>query len=1801
MNRLAWMVLLLTSVLLARADSVVVFNEIMYHPPTNEAALEWVELHNQMAVDVDLSGWSLRGGIDFDFPEGTVFAAGGYLVVAVSPASLVATTGLTNVLGPFTGRLANGGEKLELRNNNQRVMDAVNYSVEGDWPVAPDGAGPSLAKLDEESASAPASNWRASTQLGGTPGTANTPKQVLMTTTRTLVPISQIWKYEQSGADLGTAWITTNFNDSAWLSGPALLADETCGCLPEPIRTPLTVGVDKTTFYFRTTFTYSSNVANASLSLRHVVDDGLIVYLNGVEAYRIGMPTGAVTSATTSSRSVGDAVYEGPFSIPATSLLLGTNVLAVEVHQQATNSTDVTFGLQLDDSFTVTNSPAQALAAVPSLAFNEMSSVTNAQFWIEIINTSTQSVVLDHYVLARFGTTNREFVLSAAFIPAGGYLVLDRALLGFGADPGDQVVLYTPGKSNVIDAVIAKSFPRARWPEATGPWLHPTELTPGATNVVTFHDEIVINEILYQARQLPAVPAVYFTNLLLTITNNWRYDQSGTNFGPEWTAPDFDDSAWLAGRAVFYTNITTLPAPKGTTLALSNAAARAVTNYYFRTAFVFTNSPVGVQLALNPIIDDGAIFYLNGEEIYRYAMPAGAVSATTRAITNIGVPGFSGPVIVPADHLVVGTNLLAVEVHQYLPPPGSKDIAFAAELVARGFVSLALPSRESPESWLELFNRSTNTVDLTGWRLDDGIDFRFAPGTSLPAGGFLVVAKEPMLVQSNHPGVTVLGPFTNQLSRGGERIALKDAAGNPADEVCYFDARPWPAYANGFGSSLELRDPRADNAKPEAWAASDQSGLSTWQTYTYRGLATAEPAASPTVWNEFILGLLGEGEVWLDDIKVIEAPNGARRQLIQNGSFESGLAAWRTIGTHRFSEVIVDPANASNHILHLVATGDTEHRHNQASTTLTNNTPIVNGVEYEISFRAKWIAGCNKLNSRLYFNRLARTTVLAAPDSHGTPGAPNSRRTPNLGPTFSNLRHEPVVPAASQPVTISVAASDPDGVTNATLFYSVNGGPWQTTPMTFYVSRFSFLVSATVAPQPAGSLVQFYVRATDTLGAAATYPAAGANSRALYKVPSAQPLAARLHTLRLLMTAADAALLHAPTNVMSNEPWGCTVIYDDREVFYDATLHLQASERGRNVSTRVGFTVSLPAGQALRGVHRGFTLDRSGGYSGKGGRQDEMLLKHAINKAGQLPCMYDDLVQVYAPRASEDSTALLLMAKFNSEFLDTQFKDGGDGEMYKLELIYYPTTTANGDVQGPKLPQPDLVVGTDIKDLGLDAEAYRWTFLKENHVARDNYGPMMTLAQTLSLTGTNFHARIQQVMDVDEWARAVAFLCLIGGNDMYTYGNSHNLIVYFRPEDGKGMAFNWDLDYSFVAATDAAFPGTGSPNTSKLFTNPDTNRRFYNHLYDLSAVTGDSAYMTRWANHYAGLVGQNWSAAVTYLAQRAAYVRGTMPLGTAFAIANNGGNHFAVNSSRLALSGTAPMSVRDIEVNGLRYPLTWTSLTTWTLTVPLPAYTNTLTVRGFDADGTLLANATDSIIVTNLSTPALLPVVINEWMADNAGPGGFPDPADGQFQDWFELFNPNAAPVDLSGYFLSDTILFPNKWTLPTNTVIAPRGFILVWADENGTQNGTGTNGDLHANFKLSGTGEALGLFAPDGTPQHAVTFGAQFQNVSQGLFPDGDTNAVYSMTNWTPRATNRLGTPPPPEIADGTLVVADGAIAFSLPAWPGRAYRVDFKDDLGFPLWLPLSTNRTDNGVILIHDDTAGRAQRFYRVVLLP
>src|SRR5213594_1527728 len=103
----------------------------------------------------------------------------------------------------------------------------------------------------------------------------------------------------------------------------------------------------------------------------------------------------------------------------------------------------------------------------------------------------------------------------------------------------------------------------------------------------------------------------------------------------------------------------------------------------------------------------------------------------------------------------------------------------------------------------------------------------------------------------------------------------------------------------------------------------------------------------------------------------------------------------------------------------------------------------------------------------------------------------------------------------------------------------------------------------------------------------------------------------------------------------------------------------------------------------------------------------------------------------------------------------------------------------------------------------------------------------------------------------------------------------------------------------------------------------------------------------------------NPSTIKTYISQRRSYLLGliTTNVSAGFAITSNGGADFSTNRNLISLTGTAPIDARFITINGVVYPVTWTSVSNWTAQVTLSGGTNALTVQGLDAHGNLVGGA----------------------------------------------------------------------------------------------------------------------------------------------------------------------------------------------------------------------------------------------------
>lgn len=967
------------------------------------------------------------------------------------------------------------------------------------------------------------------------------------------------------------------------------------------------------------------------------------------------------------------------------------------------------------------------------------------------------------------------------------------------------------------------------------------------------------------------------------------------------------------------------------------------------------------------------------------------------------------------------------------------------------------PFTDDPEQWIELYNRGASPVDLTGWKLAEGISFDFPSGKTIPAGGYLVVSNDAVALMNKWPAVasSITGNFSGTVKRGGELIRIEDANGNPVNEVSFVNDAPWPLAAKGGGSSLELRDPRADNSRPEAWAASDESYRGSWNTYTYEALASQANGSDPTQWNEFIFGLLEAGSFLIDDISVIEAPTGVNRQVIQNGSFASA-ASWRFLGTHSRASVISDPSGTGS-VLRVDATGPTEHMHNHCETTLkASGTEItINGsLTYRISFRARWISGSNQLNSRLYFDRIARRTLLPVAVGGGTPGAANTAFVANQGPTFTGLSHAPSVPNSGQSVTVSATAADPDGLGAVNLFYSVNGGSFSNVAMT---SQGQGRFTGTIPAQGTGAKVQFYVRALDSLGVAGFAPAGGTSSRAMVQWNDGQ---ARLtlngvapNNIRIVMTPADVTKLHTATNAMSNDLMPCTVIWNERDVYYDCGLHLHGSERGRNTPVRISYNLHFPGDRLLLGVQDSVVIDRSG--TGDQNSQKEILIKRAITHAGGLPGSEDDLIRVLAPQTAQTGPAILGRQRIVSgEYLESAYQDGDEGDLFKYELIYYPTSTVDGNRESLKLPNPDQVAGVGVQGLGTDKEIYRWHWLIANKEDQDDYSGLITFLTAFGRgADAQYYLDTNAMMDVNEWMRAFAMESLFGIGDNYASGAQHNLYIYRRPSDFRWVMFPYDMDFTFNLGTTSGMMQNGDlSKLTQLGTTPGyaNNRAFWAHVYDICQTSFSTTYLTPWAQHYTKFVDEDLTQFMTYVNDRRNYALSQVssnvpnPAAGVFDITTA---NTSTASATFNIQGVARVDVAEMRLAGSAVPLnvSWLSTTIWRVALPIAPGPNVFTINAFNRQGVQIGTDSVTITGTGATVPASAAnLVISEIMYHPPNPSAAEVTAgytDSEVFEYLELQNISANTINLANCQFTAGVQLVLS---PTTTTMAPGARVMV-------------------------------------------------------------------------------------------------------------------------------------------------------------
>ena len=1299
-------------------------SEIMYHPKarTDLHDLEFIEIYNGGLIFEDLSGFRISGAIDYTFPAGSVLPAGAFIVVAKVPADVQAVYGISGVYGPYTNSLKNGSETIRLRDEEDHVLLEAEYSDGARWPGAADGAGHSLVLARPSYGERDVRAWAASTYLWGSPG----------------------------------------------------------------------------------------------------------------------------------------------------------------------------------DVDPVTTAPEQNVVINEFLAHTDDPQVD----FIELYNHSNTAVDISGFWLTDERDTNKFRIPNGTTIPARGFVSFDQNQMGFSLSSGGETIfLVNSNATRVVDAVKfggqENGVSSGRWPDGAASVRRLNSLTPGGPNARWRPGTVVINEIMY--------------------------------------------------------------------------------------------SPI---------------------------------------------------------------------------------------------------SGDDDDEYVELYNTTGQAVSLAGWRFVDGLDFTFPAGASIPPNGYVVVAKNAARLISSYTQLNTantFGDYSGSIRNSSEHIELAkpdqvvstNELGQVqtttiyivVNDVRYRDGGRWPTFADGGGSSLELTDPRSDNTQADNWRESDETSKGQWSTVEFTGTLDNGNSSYPP--NQLQITLQGAGEALVDQVEVLRT---GVNFITQNANFEGGTTGWVFQGNHSGATVGTGGAFEGTQRLHIRAPGRGDTGLNRIRTAL--NAGLASGNTVTIRARVRWLKGWPEILLRLRGSWLECAGEMNIPRNLGTPGQANSRAVANAAPAIYDVTHSPALPAANQAVTVTAKVSDPDAITGVTVRFRVD--PAATlTAVTMRDDGTSGdavagdgVYSGIISGRASGTLVAFRVEASDSSGTR-TFPSDAPTRECLVRWGETLPFGT-IGSYRSLMTAAIASQWNAADG-KDNTYRDTTFIYNADRVIYNAAI----KDKGSPFHGGGGdaFLV-MPEDEPFLGI-TDMALCSTGNGGNEATAQREQIAFWIGRKMGA-HYLNRRFVNFFFNGSRFNGRNIMEDAEEpNGDYAHAAVPDAEDGDLYKIEDWFEFNDDASSFSNVDATLQRFLSGGT------YKLARYRWAWRKRAvSDSANNYTNLFDLVTAVNTTGANYVPQVENLVDVPNWMATFALQRIAGNWDSYGFNRGKNAYIY----KGDGLRWQmipWDIDFVLGSGgngpTDALW-GANDPTMNTMFNTPAFQRMLWQEY--LEAVNGpmlpanynpqiDKRYRALLANAISGVADP--TPIKTYIDARRNHIISQMATAntSTFAITSNNGNNFSTNRSVISITGTAPFSIYGIEVNGIVYPVSWTSSRDWSISLPLTAVNNVLSFTGVDRDGLPIAGVSDTITVTYtgvLYKPEDY-VAINEIMYNASTPGA----------SFIEIYNRNTTTsFDLSNYRLDGV-----GYTFPEGAIIPASGYLVLVADRAGFAAAYGAAIIVFDQYPgtLDNGGERLQLVRPGATP----------------------------------------------------------------------------------------------------------------------
>jgi hypothetical protein len=845
----------LTLLIPLAASAQVVITEIMYHPLSDENGDEFVEIYNAGGVVQDLSNWCFDG-IEFCFDPGASIAVGQYLVLATDATQFQATYGFPPD-HVYLLELNDNGERLSLLDGTMVVQDEVIYDDGGQWPVTPDGLGPSLELIDPALDNSVPRNWHASSANGGTPGALNS--------------------VDQDGLP---PWIenvqhTANVQPSDPVVVTATVLDAT--------SVQLTYLID---------FGTESSVAMLDDGASNDGDPGDGVYGASIP----GQPDGSLVRYRITATGTGGTMtypreddtvtYDGTAVIDSaltSSLPILHWFIDPQDYQDAWDHkfTDETepavlyYDGKLYDGIEIRfrGQSARVWPKPPwKFIFPQGHNFEAPDLLIQPVdNFNLQSNYSDKTYMREILAWESLRDIGAPWLQASPVRVQQN-----GQFFGLFNVLEMPDQDWIRRMRFSQTGARykamghdmstvANAEELEDLYEKKTRLDEDYTDL--FDLIVAINTLsgsslenyLFDNVNIPAI-INYHTLLVVSHNNDWMRknhylyrDTDGTGrwemfpwdldltFGRNWVDGSLNDIIWA--DTDWLPGLPEEISPSHPLIGTSVRKPYQDTWHRLVDRVLLTTDDLQEMHCrrLRSVMD--LLLVLDRYEDRIDELEALFATEAEADRQKWGQYGVSQD-LATAVTILKEDYLNPRRVHLY-GTHGGCLVPAAQPPVPRVVINEIMynPTGGELDEFVELYNPSTvDAVDISGWRLD-GLALRMPAGTVIPPEGFALLVKNDVQFRTTYgSGLFVPAQYEGSLDDLGESLVLRNQNGGVISSVYYDAASPWPAAANGGGSSLELIDASQDTGKVVNWAASAAAGGTPGSANSAAGTISPVPA-----------------------------------------------------------------------------------------------------------------------------------------------------------------------------------------------------------------------------------------------------------------------------------------------------------------------------------------------------------------------------------------------------------------------------------------------------------------------------------------------------------------------------------------------------------------------------------------------------------------------------------------------------------------------------------------------------------------------------------------------------------------------------------------------------------------------------------------------------------------------------------------------------------------------------------------------------------------------------------------------